>query len=118
MHRPEVLVDVTRRMIAHHVAGTTTEDHCQLFQITPGAAVDRTVTRQSYYSRGPLDDDERRFLASAQFDLFHGVVRDEDFPCTEEMQAALRSGANTHYTFGRNEPALQHLHRAYEEALR
>ena len=88
-----------------------TGDHVELFRILPGPTVDTSVTHQSYYARRPVETDDERFLAEAQFDLFHGVVRDEDLPCAETIQRGFTSGANTHLTFGRNEPALHHLHR-------
>jgi hypothetical protein len=37
-------------------------------------------------------------------------VRDEDYVIGAGIQRALASGGNTHFTFGRNEPAVQHFH--------
>lgn len=88
-----------------------TGDHVELFRILPGDTVATSVTHQSYYARRPVVTEDERFLAEAQFDLFHGVVRDEDLPCAETIQRGIHSGANAHLTFGRNEPALHHLHR-------
>lgn len=92
-------------------------DHVELFQIFPGATVDTSVLLQSYFVRSPMLTDTDRMIASSTFDLFHGVVRDEDFPMAEAIQRGLRSGANSALTFGRNEPALQYLHRQYDAAL-
>ena len=94
-----------------------TGDHVELFRIFPGDRPDRSVTLQSYYSRTPVVTETDQMMATAQFDMFHGVVRDEDYPCAETIQATLATGANTHLTFGRNEPALQHLHRGFDEEL-
>lgn len=95
-----------------------TGDHCELFQVLPGPTIDRQVTLQSYYNRVPLDTDEVVAATEFFFEMFHGVVRDEDYPCAEEIQSGLASGANSHLVFGRNEPALHHLHRSYDAALR
>lgn len=95
-----------------------TNDHCELFQIFPGpGGIGTSITYQSYFNRVPLDSDAVRGTTEFMFDMFHAVVRDEDYPCAEEIQAGLASGANTHLVFGRNEPALHHLHRSYDEVL-
>jgi phenylpropionate dioxygenase-like ring-hydroxylating dioxygenase large terminal subunit len=95
-----------------------TGDHVELFRIMPGRRVDEQLTHQSYYARTPVEGPEAQLMAQAQFDMFHAVVRDEDFPCAESIQRGLASGANAHLTFGRNEPALHHLHRAQQRLLR
>ncbi len=94
-----------------------TGDHVELFRILPGDTVDTQVTYQSYYARSPIGSTEEQLMAEAQFDMFHGVVRDEDFPVAESIQRGLASGANDHLTFGRNEPALHHLHREQQRLL-
>ena len=94
-----------------------TGDHVELFQILPGASVATSMTHQSYFNRAPLDSDEVVSMTSFLFDMFHAVVRDEDYPCAEGIQVGLASGANSHLVFGRNEPAFHHLHRSYDDAL-
>jgi hypothetical protein len=39
------------------------------------------------------------------------AVRDEDYVIGAGVQAGLKSGANTAFTIGRNEPAVQHFHK-------
>ena len=46
------------------------------------------------------------------FDLLVEVTDTEDFATAAGIQRGYRSGAQTHVTFGRNEPALQHYHRS------
>ena len=94
-----------------------TGDHVELFRILPGEHVDEQVTHQSYFARLPVDTPEAQLMAEAQFEMFHSVVRDEDYPCAETIQRGMASGANTVLTFGRNEPALHHLHREQQRLL-
>lgn len=39
------------------------------------------------------------------------AVHGEDYPIGFGIQSGLDSGANTAFTIGRNEPAIQHYHR-------
>ena len=48
--------------------------------------------------------------------LVRDVVRDDDYWMTAGITEGLRSGANRHLTFGRNEPGLHHFHRALAAA--
>jgi hypothetical protein len=50
-------------------------------------------------------------------DLLIRTVDEEDFPVCLDIQRGLGSGAQTHITFGRNEPALAHYHRNIQEAV-
>ncbi len=43
------------------------------------------------------------------------AVRDEDYDMGFRIQRTLKSGANDAFTFGRNEPGLQHYHRMVQE---
>ena len=45
------------------------------------------------------------------------TVEEEDFPVGEGIQKSFRSGAQTSITFGQNEPALQHFHKAIKRSL-
>jgi len=94
-----------------------TGDHVELFQIFPGQSVSESITHQSYYWRRPVETPEDEMMAAAQFEMFHSVVRDEDYPISEKIQDGMSSGANDSLVFGRNEPALHHLHRSYAEVF-
>lgn len=45
------------------------------------------------------------------------AVRDEDYAIVSTIQAGLASGANTEFTFGRNESGLQHYHQWVEPIM-
>ena len=87
-------------------------DHCLVSQLYPGPTVDRSRTIQTVLcSRQPESPDEieaaERFSA-----MVLQAVRDEDYWVGFQIQDALASGANSAFVFGRNEPTLQHYHRA------
>ena len=50
-------------------------------------------------------------------DLAIQTVQEEDFPTGEDIQRGLKSGAQEHLTYGRNEPALAHFQNAIKGAL-
>ena len=59
----------------------------------------------------PTTEDERAAVETfSQMTL--QAVRDEDYALVATVQGALRSGANDSFLIGRNEPAVQHYHRA------
>jgi nitrite reductase/ring-hydroxylating ferredoxin subunit len=87
-------------------------DHCLVSQLYPGPTVDRSTTVQTVLcAEQPTSPDE---IAAA--DAFSAMVlqavRDEDYWVGFQIQGALASGANREFVFGRNEPTLQHYHRA------
>jgi hypothetical protein len=45
------------------------------------------------------------------------TVDKEDFPVSEGIQRGFYSGAQDAILFGRNEPSLQHFHKAIKTAL-
>lgn len=86
-------------------------DHCLVSQVYPGPTPDRTVTRQTVLSAREPRTDEEKAKTEAFSKLALVAVRDEDYKVGEQIQAGLASGANSVFTFGRNEPAIQHYHR-------
>ncbi|MFM7786500.1 MAG: SRPBCC family protein, partial [Gammaproteobacteria bacterium] len=85
-------------------------DHCLVSQVFPGPTPETTVTRQTVLcARAPQTAQEREAA-----ELFSAMtlqaVRDEDYRIGFGIQAAIESGANREFLFGRNEPALQHYH--------
>lgn len=86
-------------------------DHALVSQVYPGPTPDVTVTRQTVLAaKEPVSPEEQ-----AASDLFSEMVlvavRDEDYAIGQTIQAAINSGANESFVFGRNEIALQHYHR-------
>jgi phenylpropionate dioxygenase-like ring-hydroxylating dioxygenase large terminal subunit len=53
----------------------------------------------------------------SHYEGFNRVVRDEDYWAAASSQLGAESGAQTHVTFGRNEPALHHYHNAHRRGL-
>ena len=57
-----------------------------------------------------IESDEARQKAETYTNFLYDVVRDEDYKTGLDIQKGLASGANTHFTFGRNELTLQRFH--------
>ena len=51
------------------------------------------------------------------WDVVTSTVLGEDFTVGTSIQQGFAAGAQTHVTFGRNEPGVQHFHRSLREAL-
>jgi hypothetical protein len=80
----------------------------------------KSRTHHSYYRHPEFLDylkergespDESRFTG------FNKVVLEEDYFAAASTQIGASSGAQTHYLFGRNEPALHHYHNVHREGL-
>lgn len=85
-------------------------DHCLVSQVFPGPTPDTTVTRQTVLCSTPPATDAEREAADVFSAMTLQAVQDEDYKIGAGIQAAIRSGANTEFLFGRNEPAVQHYH--------
>jgi phenylpropionate dioxygenase-like ring-hydroxylating dioxygenase large terminal subunit len=92
-------------------------DHVETWRVFPGAKPDECVAEFSLYTPTPAESDKARKYWNANFDLATRTVRDEDFTVGAEMQKGFASGAQSHVTYGRNEPALIHFHRSIRRAL-
>ncbi|MFI1826476.1 aromatic ring-hydroxylating dioxygenase subunit alpha [Streptomyces sp. NPDC020412] len=87
------------------------DGHAVLSQIYPGRTPAASRTVQTVLTREvPETEAERRFAKDFS-ELVRRGVFEEDYRTGADVQAALTSGANTHFLFGRNELALQHHHR-------
>ena len=98
-----------------NVAVTVAPEAVLVSQVLPGPTVDTSITIQSTYSRSPIDSDERREALDTRARFIRDVILEEDYFLNHKIGAGLRSGANEHLTFGRNEPGLHHFHRMVEE---
>lgn len=98
-----------------NVAVTVAPEAVLVSQVLPGPTVDTSITIQSTYSRSPIDSDERRAELDKRARFIRDVILEEDYFLNHKIGAGLRSGANDHLTFGRNEPGLHHFHRMVEE---
>jgi nitrite reductase/ring-hydroxylating ferredoxin subunit len=93
-------------------------DHVELARIFPrDGRVDRAVMELALYvPRSPISEEERAHWNN-NMRLVLDVVTLEDFPAGRSIQIGLRSGAQSHTLFGRNEPAMIHYHRSLQAAL-
>lgn len=64
-----------------------------------------------------ITDENIRRQIGERMQGFGSVIRDEDYVAAASSHQGLASGAMENVVFGRNEPALQHYHRTYREAL-
>ncbi|MCR9278191.1 MAG: aromatic ring-hydroxylating dioxygenase subunit alpha [Pseudomonadaceae bacterium] len=71
------------------------------------------ISSESVYDAGSADIG----AIAGVLEVFSSTVEHEDYVMGEMQQRSAESGALTHVTFGRNEPALHHLHTSFREAL-
>ena len=95
---------------------TYQRDHIELWRVTP-LSVDRTLVRTSLYAAEAPTTDKARGYWKKNFDLLLGVTGTEDFPLMKQIHHTLKSGAVDELIYGRNEPALAHLHTSINAAL-
>jgi len=93
-------------------------DHVELARIFPlDARVDRAVMELTLYVPRPPSTQEELDHWSKNMQLVLDVVTGEDFPAGRTIQIGLKSGAQSHTVFGRNEPAMIHYHQSLQAAL-
>jgi len=90
--------------------------HIELWQIMPVDAATSAVVHTAY-RRPDLPDAERDRLAEMAPWICETVVDGEDFWVAARTEPGLRTGLVDTVVFGRNEPALQHLHRGFAATL-
>lgn len=94
------------------------QDHVETWHMFPaGNGIDETRIYVSLYTPEAAVTDSARRHWNNNFDLLMATVESQDFPVSEGMQRGFYSGAQDEIVFGRNEPALQHYHRAVKQAL-
>lgn len=93
-------------------------DHCLVSQVFPGPTPETTVTRQTVLSaREPVTPEDKE--ATETFSkLVLKAVSEEDYAIGFTVQESLRAGGNAFFTFGRNEPGVQHFHKTLEAYMR
>ena len=90
--------------------------HIELWQIAPDGPAASDVVHTAYLRPG-LPHGERDRLAEMAPWICETVVDGEDFWVAGRTEPGLRTGLVDTVVFGRNEPALQHLHRGFAAAL-
>lgn len=94
-----------------------TTNYCLINQIFPGAAREKSVTRQTIMVRKKPETEAEKRDADEFAEVTISAIRDEDYPINEGVSVSLLSGRAANMVFGRNEPALQHYHRTLEATL-
>jgi len=118
---PEESWDLPRHVVAVYVLFPNTVlvrqgEHVELWQSFPDGP-DRVRFRMSLMIPEPAETEGAIGHWNRNFDLLMKAVSEEDFPVGEGIQKSFHSDAQPHIVFGKNEPALQHFHRAIRTAL-
>jgi len=93
-------------------------DHAEVWRVFPvGRRVDECVAFLEFYIPEPATSESAHEHWRRNLELTLRTVEEEDFPIGESIQRGLLSGAQTHVTYGRNEPALQHWQRSVRAAI-
>lgn len=93
-------------------------DHAEVWRVFPvDRKVDECVAFLDFYIPEPALSESAHEHWRRNIELTLRTVEEEDFPTGESIQKGLGSGAQSHVTYGRNEPALQHWQRSVAAAL-
>ena len=90
--------------------------HIELWQIVP-TGVDTSEVVHTAYVRPGLSDGEMAKLVDMAPWICETVVDGEDFWVAARTEPGITTGLLPTVVFGRNEPAPQHLHRGFLEAI-
>ncbi len=99
----------TTIVVSHHLIA--------LQRLDPGPTPGESIFRIATYSIQPIESDEHRQFAEAMFDGLFDLLKSEDYATVANVQRALEAGALGEMILGRNEPALQRVHAAYDRVL-
>jgi len=91
-------------------------DHVEFWRVTP-LSVDRTLVTTSLYAAEAPATDKARAYWKKNLDLLLQVTGTEDFTLMTRIHRNMKSGAVGELVYGRNEPALIHLHASINAAL-
>ncbi len=99
-----------------NVSLTFDSRHIELWQILPTGPTTSAVLHSTYI-RPDLSEEDAAKLAEMAPWICDTVVDGEDFWVAGRTEPGLSTGLVPTVIFGRNEPALQHLHEGYEAVL-
>lgn len=99
-----------------NVSLTFDSRHIELWQIVPTGPTTSAVIHSTYLRPGLSEEETAKLVDMAPW-ICDTVVDGEDFWVAGRTEPGLTTGLLQHVIFGRNEVALQHLHRGYEAAL-
>lgn len=83
----------------------------------PGATPAESMTEQRILTRTPPSDDREREEAEFARDWFYDVTYGEDYLTGYGVQRGIPAMQQETMIFGRNEPGVQHLHRAINAVM-
>jgi choline monooxygenase len=90
--------------------------HVELWQILPVDEARSEVLHTAYLRPGLSDEERAKAVDMAPW-ICEAVVDGEDFWVAGRTEPGIRTGMLDTVVFGRNEPAPQHLHRGFLDAL-
>ena len=90
--------------------------HIELWQIVPSGVATSEVVHTAYLRPGLSEEEQARAVDMAPW-ICETVVDGEDFWVAGRTEPGIRTGLLDKVVFGRNEPAPQHLHKGFLEAL-
>jgi carnitine monooxygenase subunit len=89
----------------------------QVFRLFP-VGVDKMICHFAVYAPFGIKSEEHRQICLAAYDGTSTVVQTEDYRVASAAQANLNHAPDNHHiVFGRNEPALQAMHKHIAEAI-
>ncbi|MBX9946342.1 MAG: Rieske 2Fe-2S domain-containing protein [Reyranella sp.] len=92
-------------------------DHFELWTILPHATDPRRATATARLLAPTADTVEaERALWDKNWKILMDTVQEEDWAAARDIQESIGGGGQSHFVFGRNEPALQHFHREVARA--
>ena len=109
---PENYIRVIHSVFPNLSVSAILGGYCLVGFIFPGERNDTTVTRQLVLTAEAPGNSEQKERLEAFSQMTLQAVRDEDYAIVATIQNGLHSGANDSFLIGRNEPAVQHYHRA------
>jgi nitrite reductase/ring-hydroxylating ferredoxin subunit len=93
-------------------------DHVELWHIYPDDDdPERSCIRLDLYTPEVARTERMKQYWKKNLDLVVRVVEEEGFPVGETIQTGFHSQAQSHITFGTNEPALTHFHNSVTRAV-
>jgi choline monooxygenase len=90
--------------------------HIELWQILPRGPHECDVVHTQYLAPGLSDEEEAKLREMAPW-ICEAVVDGEDFWVANRTEPGLSTGIVQSVVFGRNEPAPQHLHHGFLQAV-
>ncbi len=99
----------TTIVVSHHLIA--------LQRLDPGPTPGECTFRLATYSIQPMQTDEHRNFAQMMFEGMLSLLRNEDYVTVEKMQRNSNAGVVDRIVLGRNEPALQMIHAAYDRCI-